>query len=280
MGDQGTPKIVCGSPSRDVCSRSMARSSHSPLPEYPGAGRAIIEPSSTRAKGIRLPKRAVLCFFGDVLKLLEKRKAITVVHHLKSEMGLHPIYAFGQGKDRIAIYHPGLGAPMVAAGLEEIISYGVTRVIACGGAGVLRRDLTPGSVVIPTSALRDEGTSHHYQPRRRCNQPHSDGVKAIKLACKHHGTPFVTGTTWTTDAFYRETPAKIASRKREGCITVEMEAAAFFAVARFRKIKFAQVLYAGDDISGREWDTRRGSQHPSTREKLLQLAIDAVRLMK
>jgi purine-nucleoside phosphorylase len=31
-------------------------------------------------------------------------------------------------------------------------------------------------------------------------------------------------------------------RKAEGCKTVEMEAAAFFAIAQFRKVAFGQLL--------------------------------------
>ncbi len=33
-------------------------------------------------------------------------------------------------------------------------------------------------------------------------------------------------------------------------------ASAFFSVARFRDVVFAQMLYAGDDVSAEEWDHR------------------------
>jgi uridine phosphorylase len=59
-----------------------------------------------------------------------------------------------------------------------------------------------------------------------------------------------------------------------------MEAAAFFAVARFRNVKFAQILCAGDDVSGKEWDKRRRAERSTARQKLLMLAIDAVRLIR
>jgi uridine phosphorylase len=85
------------------------------------------------------------------------------------------------------------------------------------------------------------------------------------------------GKTWTTDAIYRETPDRIARRRAEGCVTVEMEAAAFFAVARFRGVTFAQLLYAGDDVSGETWEHRRWQRSPSrqlTFELALELAAD------
>ena len=40
------------------------------------------------------------------------------------------------------------------------------------------------------------------------------------------GYSHVQGTTWTTDAFYRETRAKVEARKRMGAVCVEMECAA------------------------------------------------------
>ena len=71
------------------------------------------------------------------------------------------------------------------------------------------------------------------------------------------GVPFTTGTTWSTDAVYRETREKISLRRAEGCITVEMEAAALLAVARFfRGVALGQVLYVGDSLAGDSWDHR------------------------
>ena len=74
-----------------------------------------------------------------------------------------------------------------------------------------------------------------------------------------HHVPYVPGKTWTTDALYRETRGKVERRVAEGCLTVEMEAAAFFAVAAFRGVTFGQLLYAGDDLSGDAWDQRGGT---------------------
>jgi len=82
--------------------------------------------------------------------------------------------------------------------------------------------------------------------------------------------------TWTTDAFFRETPAKVARRREQGCITVEMEAAAMFAAASFRGVTYAQLLYAGDDVSAAEWDHRHWESQTSARDRLLDLALDAV----
>ncbi len=64
-------------------------------------------------------------------------------------------------------------------------------------------------------------------------------------------------------------------RKAEGCLTVEMEAAAFFAVAQFRGVTLGQILYGGDDVSGEEWDTRGWTKNNTIREKMFWLAAEA-----
>jgi nucleoside phosphorylase len=64
------------------------------------------------------------------------------------------------------------------------------------------------------------------------------------------------------------------ARKREGCLTVEMEAAAFFAVAQFRRVQFGQILYGGDDLGGDNWDHRNWNRH-QIREQLFTLAAEA-----
>jgi purine-nucleoside phosphorylase len=87
--------------------------------------------------------------------------------------------------------------------------------------------------------------------------------------------PFATGKTWTTDAPYRETQSRIDSRRAEGCLTVEMEAASLIAVAQFRDVLLGPILYAGDDLSGDAWDRRGWQSRKDIRESLFWLAADA-----
>jgi uridine phosphorylase len=170
-----------------------------------------------------------------------------------------------------------VGAPLAGAFVEELIACGGRKFIACGGAGVLDSTIQVGSIIVPVSAVRDEGFSYHYLPPGREVAPHPDAVQAILDTLDQHQIPHMTGKTWTTDAIYRETPDRITRRRDEGCITVEMEAAAFFAVAQFRGVKLGQLLYGGDDVGGDVWDNRNWIHgRASTREKLFWLAVEAV----
>ncbi len=103
-----------------------------------------------------------------------------------------------------------------------------------------------------------------------------DVVRKLELVLKKRHVPYEVGRTWTTDALYRETKSKIARRKDEDCITVEMECAALLAVAKFRGVVFGQYLAAGDDVSGDVWDPRRSSDRLTFQEKLFWLSVEAV----
>ncbi|NCC48639.1 MAG: uridine phosphorylase, partial [Clostridia bacterium] len=122
--------------------------------------------------------------------------------------------------------------------------------------------------------VRDEGVSYHYiEPSREieCNQ---QAISVIEHHLKTKSIAYIKAKTWTTDAFYRETEDKIALRVSEGCVTVEMEAAAFFAVSKFRDVVLGQVLFGGDDLSGVEWDSRSWNSREEIRKNLVEISFD------
>lgn len=245
-----------------------------PILEFDGARGAIIEPRRA-IKPIDAPEHCVVCFFTEVLNRLAQEHGAKVIARQKSAMGTHPLYELDVEGKRLAVFHPGVGAPLAGALLEEVIARGCRKFIACGAAGVLDKDIAVGHVLVPSAAIRDEGTSYHYLPPDREVRASPKGVAAIKRVLKKHGIAYVVSKTWTTDAFYRETPAKVRRRKAQGCLTVEMEAAAFFAVAKFRRVVFAQMLYGGDDVSGGAWDARGWYKQTSVRETIFWLAAEA-----
>ncbi len=244
-----------------------------PILEFDSTREAMLEPTRlARLEGI--PERAVICFFQDVITQMSQNHTTRVIKHLKSEIGTNPVYELEYHGQKVVVVHPGVGAPLAVGVLEEMIALGCTKFIACGGAGVLDNTIAVGHVVIPTSAVRDEGTSYHYLPPSREVNASPEGVTAIEETLAAHQVAYIKGKTWTTDGLFRETKGKVKLRKQEGCLTVEMEAAAFFAVAQFRGIQFAQLLYGGDDVGSETWDSREWITH-SVRDKLLWLAVEA-----
>ncbi len=262
----GVPRLV--RPSR------AAAGSNVPLLERDSARVAIIEPSRI-IKPIDVAEHCVLCFFQEVIRELVREGAqARHVHNGESEAGDYPVYELDYGGRRLAVVHPGVGAPNAAARLEHMIALGCRKFVACGGAGVLVGSIDVGHIVVPTAAIRDEGTSYHYLPPAREVTPTRRALKAIEAVLRENNHEYVRGKTWTTDAVYRETRPRMTRRQNEGCVVVEMEAAAFFAVARFRRVEFAQILYGGDSLAGRRWAPRGWNRH-AVRERLFHLAAEA-----
>lgn len=235
---------------------------------------AVIEP--TRVITARdVPECAVMCFFAEVVDALSRRADARQVARLRAAHGIHGIWEIGFAGQRLAVFHPGMGAPLAVAFFEGAIAYGCRKFVTCGGAGALVPELVLGHAVVLDSAVRDEGTSFHYLPPGRVVEADPGAVSALGSVLERHGVPCVTGRSWTTDAVYRETPSRVERRRQEGCITVEMEAAALFAVARFRGVRLGQLLYAGDSLAKDEWDKRNWHRQTDVRERLFWLAAES-----
>ena len=245
-----------------------------PILEFDSTPEALIEPSKViRARD--LPEHCVICFFKEVIdKVVGEHDAKIVVEN-RWEDGPHPIYEISYRNQRLAFFHPGVGAPIAAGLLEESIAFGCRKFMACGGCGVLEKEIAVGHLIVVSGAIRDEGVSYHYLPPGRDVIANPLAVNALENALNDHGIPYRLGKTWTTDAPYRETVKKIETRKAEGCLTVEMESAALIAVAQFRQVAFGQVLYGGDDLSGDKWDNREWQSRSEIRESLFWLCADA-----
>jgi uridine phosphorylase len=246
----------------------------SPLLEFDASPRAFIEPSET-VELRDVPAACVVTFFRDAVHRLVDSGRARVIADNAWEDGPHPLLDLEHDGRRVAVLHSGVGAPLSAGLLEQVIAMGCRAFVVCGGAGALDPGLTRDHLVVVDSALRDEGTSHHYASASRYIDTDPAATAVLTDTLIEHEVPFVTGRTWTTDAPYRETPAKIAARRQEGCITVDMEAAALAAVAAFRGVPLAQILYAGDDLSGEQWDHRSWQTRTQVRDNLLMLAASA-----
>jgi len=171
----------------------------------------------------------------------------------------------------------GIGAPAAAVMLEELVAWGVREFISMGLAGSLTTDLPPGSLVLCTSAYRDEGTSHHYAAGNEPALPEPGLTARLEKSLRKSGIAFVSGPTWTIDAIYRETPLEIVGYRDLGALVVEMEASALFTVAAFRGVSIASCFSISDTLAELAWRPEFHSE--TTREglaKLFHAAVDAL----
>jgi uridine phosphorylase len=245
-----------------------------PILEYDPSERALIEPGDV-VQPQDVPEHCVITFFKEVIEKTVREQDARTAYENRWEDGPHHLYEMQVGEHRVAFVHPGVGGPIAAGLLEEIIACGCRKFIVCGGCGVLDEGIAVGHLIVVSAALRDEGVSYHYLPPGRDIEADPFGRAALETVLQRRKLPYRAGKTWTTDAPYRETRSKIAARRAEGCIVVEMEAASLMAVARFRGVRLGQILYGGDDVSGEQWDNRKWHTRQEVRESLFWLAVEA-----
>lgn len=242
-----------------------------------------------RLPAIPPPQGAVICLERGLPEQMRRQVRVRHVGRL-----LGDLYSVRSRRDRVVVLaNFGLGAPSVAAQAEELIAMGARRLVSVALSGGIQPDLAPGDVVVVDAAIRDEGTSHHYLPPRRDVAADPQLVAALVASLNGqaqnlHRTARVTngsfgggdrtrlavrtGTTWSTDAPYRETPNEVVAHQAGGVLTVDMEMAALLAVAQYRGVAAAGVLVVGDSLAGGDWrpPTELGAMRRS-----LQLAYRA-----
>lgn len=222
-----------------------------------------------------LPEYCVISFFREAIKELVNQQNTVIIDYLHSEILDIPIYELESNGKKVCLTMPFATAPGAAGTIEELHAMGANKFLVCGAAGCLR-DIALGKVIIPVSAVRDEGTSYHYLRPDREVQCNINALNKVKKQLNNLSIPYMEGKTWTTDAFYRETHDKIEKRIKEGCVTVEMECAAFYAVAEFYSLPLVQIFYAGDNLDCDEWDCRDWNKQFSVRQNIINLSLKLV----
>jgi len=213
--------------------------------------RAIVNP----VKGKKPPDTGPLAIIAATesdLRLLARLADIPVVEQRKLYMSNLQVHADDQR--RFTLAGPIVGAPYAAMIVEALGVWGVKTILFVGWCGAVSRRVKAGDIIVPDSALVDEGTSGHYcDPSCRVALPARSVLHQARLALQHHGAKFHDGAVWTTDAIFRETVEKVKHYQAKGALAVEMELSAIFTVAGFREMEAAGILVVSDELSDYQW---------------------------
>ena len=237
---------------------------------------AVINPDIVHKPIPGFPETIISIFSHTLFDAMVAKMGAQKIAETKDVDGHWPVYQVEYKGKIFAMYKARLGAPACVGSFEDVIAFGVKRIILLGNCGVLDSAIEDCGIIIPTRAIRDEGTSYHYLPAADYIDVNKNYVDLFQSILEERGYSYVSGTTWTTDAFYRETRAKIARRKEMGAVCVEMECAAVQAMCDFRGVEFFQYLYAGDCLGGESWDPRSlsGDARLNEKEKIALLAFE------
>jgi len=170
----------------------------------------------------------------------------------------------------ITFIGPLLGAPMAAILIEILAVSAVKRLFMLGVCGSITPGIEIGDLFIPLQAISEEGTSKAYEPDIYPSTPSSVMLEAVKAKLRASSVSFKCGTVWTTDAPFRETPAKIANFREQGADVVEMEFSALATVSRFLVLDFAAMLVVSDECFHDTW--KRGFKSQALLKKFEVLA--------
>ncbi len=180
--------------------------------------------------------------------------------------------------DGITIATLPVGAPGAVILAEEMIACGLEALVVTGSAGSLQPHVSIGSIVVPTEAIREEGTSHHYAPAGELALASPSVVDAVSDVLDERGLVFAAGRQWTTDAIYREHREKIARYRAEGVLAVDMELSALYTLARFRGIACGAVLAVSDELHGDAWEMGfADTRFATAMTQAATVALDAAR---
>lgn len=249
--------------------------------EFDPERRAIINPEDHHKPVEGFPEICVGIFSKPVLEWVLERFGGSVIRPFKCCVGDIPIYKVKAFDTEAAVFTPMVGGPGAASTLEEGIPFGGKYFVYFGAAGVLQKGISHGKLLLPTAAVRDEGLSYHYLPAADEVELDAGSVQACRDVMNQLGVPFAEGKTWTTDAFFRETRAKAAKRREQGCISVEMECASLAAVAQFRGVPFVEFFYATDTVDDEGWDNGILSQKGAGLEEIcFRVAVETGKRMK
>ena len=222
------------------------------------------------------PKRCkkIAEYFDDARLVADKREYVTYTGFLDGVM--------------VSVTSTGIGGPSAAIALEELVKVGAKNFIRVGTCGGMDINVKGGDIVIPTGAIRMEGTSKEYATIEFPAVAHYDIVEKLVAAAKNAGKPYHVGVVQCKDSFYgQHSPAlmpvnyelinKWNAWLKLGCLASEMESAALFTVASYLRVKVGSVFLV---IANQERE-KAGLDNPVVHDTdtAIKTAVDAIRLM-
>jgi uridine phosphorylase len=168
------------------------------------------------------------------------------------------LFRWREGSAEYGVIGGTVGAPFAVLVAEELFALGCRALVSISSAGLVAERFAPPFFLLIDRALRDEGTSCHYMPPG----PYADAdptlVASVRNRMNGLSIRVHTGPSWTTDAPFRETKRLIASRRMEGIVSVEMEAAALLTLGKVLGKPVVCLAHVTNTMATREEDFGKG----------------------
>lgn len=200
-----------------------------------------------------MPEAVILCYTGGLMDYLTSTNEGRYVDG--GYVG--DLYVFEDHDHSVGVLgNFGVGAPVTAMLMEELIGDGVESFLSIGFSGGLDATIEVGEYIVCEKAIRDEGTSYHYIEPEKYAYPSKSFIEWLQRALRSRDEQVHTGPSWTIDAIYRETEAEVVRYAEKGVLTIDMEASAIFTIANHHGIDAAALFIVSDYLGPAEWEPK------------------------
>ena len=190
--------------------------------------------------------------------------------------------------ERVLVTSTGIGGPSASIAIEELCKIGVHTLIRVGTCGGMQLQVRGGDLVLPTGAVRMEGTSREYVPLEFPAVPDYGVLHALVRAAGALHYTYHTGVVQCKDSFYgQHSPESMPNAPelfnkwdawvKAGVLASEMETAALFTVSAARRLRAGAVLFT-------VWNqerARRGEEDAQQQDTTpaIRTAVEALRIL-
>ena len=187
---------------------------------------------------------------------------------------------------KVSVVSTGIGGPSASIALEELCDLGAKTFIRVGTCGGMQTDIIGGDVVIGNASIRFEGTSKEYCPIEYPAVADFDVTNALVDSAKKLGLRYHVGVCQSKDAFYGQHRPEVLPNSADllnkwdawlkmGCLASEMESAALFIVAQFRRVKCGAIFL----VMANQERAKAGLDNPVVHDTdaAIKVAIEAIK---
>ena len=189
---------------------------------------------------------------------------------------------------KVSVTSTGIGGPSAAIAMEELVNIGADTFIRVGTCGGMNVDVMGGDLVIATGAIRMEGTSKEYAPIEFPAVADFGITNALIKAAENLHKKYHVGVVQCKDSFYGqhspdtkpisyELTTKWDAWMKMGTLASEMESAALFIVAAYRKVRAGSIFNVVANQERRRLGLDDPQEHDT--EAAIKTAIEAIRIL-
>lgn len=189
---------------------------------------------------------------------------------------------------KVSVTSTGIGGPSAAIAMEELIHCGAHTFIRVGTSGGMQKEVCGGDFVIPTGAIRFEGTTKEYAPMEYPAVAHYDVVCALKETADKMGVTSHLGVVQCKDNFYGQHSPETMPVGYDltnkwnawiecGALASEMESAALFIVGSVRRVRVGSVLLVLANQTRRAFGLEDNEVYDT--DGAIQIAVEAMRTL-